>query len=319
MAGSGHGTKAVLAALIANAGIAVAKFVAWAFTGSSSMLAEGIHSVADSGNQALLLLGGRRARREASATHQFGYGRARYFWSFIVAVVLFLLGGVFALFEGTEKLRHPHEITSPAWAFGVLILGIVLESWSFRTAIVESRPLKGDRTWWQFIRQAKVPELPVVLLEDLGAQVGLILALIGVTLAVTTGEPRWDAAGTLAIGSLLLVIAVILAIEMKSLLLGESADPKVQADLEHALASSPHVRRVIHMRTQHMGPDEILVAAKVEFDHHLSNPELADAIDVAEQNMRDTAPDTAIVYLEPDLHEVDHEGRSGADETAEKH
>lgn len=314
MAAPGHGTKAVIAALIANAGIAVAKFVAFLFTGLSSMLAESIHSVADSGNQALLLLGGKRARRVASDTHQFGYGRSRYFWSFIVALVLFTLGGVFAIFEGIEKFRHPHEITDPIWAFGVLTFGIFLEGWSFRTAIVEARPLLKGRSWWRFIRESKTPELPVVLLEDLGAQVGLILALAGVTLAVVTDEPRWDAAGTLSIGVLLVVIATILAIEMKSLLLGESADPVVQDELEETLAASHHVKRVIHMRTLHLGPDELLVAAKVEFDRRLTNPQLADAIDGAEAALRTSTPQATIVYLEPDLHEPDHLGPSGVDE-----
>ena len=174
MAGGGHGTRAVIAALLANVGIAVAKFVGFVITGSASMLAESIHSVADSGNQCLLLLGGRRARREADEAHPFGYGRERYFWAFIVALVLFSLGGAFAIFEGIEKIRHPHEVESPAVAIAILLFAVALETYSFRTAIVEADKIRGDASWWQFIRRSKNPELPVVLLEDLGAEIGLL-------------------------------------------------------------------------------------------------------------------------------------------------
>ena len=203
MAGGGHGTKAVIAALAANAGIAVAKFVGFVITGSASMLAESIHSVADSGNQGLLLLGGRRAQREADASHPFGYGRERYFWAFIVALVLFSLGGAFAIFEGFEKIRHPHEVESPGVAIGILLFAIVLETFSFRTAIVESNKVRGDASWWQFIRRSKNPELPVVLLEDFGAEIGLAIALSALTATLVTGDAVWDGIGTLTIGLLL--------------------------------------------------------------------------------------------------------------------
>lgn len=301
---AGQGTKAIVAAFFANLGIAIAKFVAFAFTGASSMLAEGIHSLADTGNQALLLLGGRQARRAATETHQFGYARERYFWSFVVALVLFTLGGVFAIYEGVEKLRHPHEIDSVGWAFGVLVFAIVLESYSFRTAIHEARPLKGDRTWWAFIKRSRNPELPVVLLEDLGALAGLVIALTGVTLAVVTGQERWDAAGSLAIGVLLVIIASILAIEMRSLLLGESASPDQQAMIEAAVAGAPHVVKLIHMRTEHLGPDDLLVAAKVEFTRTLSVAGLAAAIDTTEAAIRAAVPQVGLIYLEPDLFEA---------------
>lgn len=307
---AGHGTKAIVAAFFANLGIAIAKFMAFVFTGASSMLAEAIHSLADTGNQALLLFGGRSARRQETETHQFGFARERYFWSFVVALVLFTLGGVFAIYEGIDKLRHPHEIDSPVWAFGVLIFAIVLESFSFRTAIHEAKPLKGEASWWSFIKRSRNPELPVVLLEDLGALAGLVIALIGVTLAFSTGEARWDAAGSLAIGILLVVIASILAIEMRSLLLGESASPSQQSQIASAVEGAPHVVRLIHMRTQHLGPDDLLVAAKVEFAPDLSVSALADAIDVTEAAIRTVVPTATLIYLEPDLFEA---GKAGSD------
>ena len=296
-------TRAILAALFANAGIAIAKFVAWVFTNSSSMLAEAIHSVADTSNQALLLLGGRAARKEASATHPFGYGRERYFWSFVVALVLFSIGGLFAIYEGIEKLRHPHEIENAGWAIGVLILGLGLEGYSMRTAIVESLPLKGQSTWWQFIRHARTPELPVVLLEDLGALTGLLLALTGVSLSATTGNPDWDAYGTLSIGILLVVIAAILVVEMKSLLIGESAHPRIIEGIRAALEASEGVVKVIHMRTQHIGADEILVGVKVQLDRSLGGPDVVRTINEAERNVREATPMTVRMYVEPDIHD----------------
>ncbi len=293
--------KAIAAAFLANTGIAVAKFAGFAVTGAASLLAEAIHSVADAGNQGLLFLGGRRARRAADAMHPFGYGRERYFWSFIVALVLFTLGGLFALYEGIEKLRHPHELESPGIAFGILLLAIVLEVFSFRTAVKEASHVRGDESWWQFIRHSKSPELPVVLLEDLGALVGLVMALTGVSLAVVTGEERWDAVGSIGIGILLVVIAITLAIEMKSLLIGESASTGNDAAIRSALVSGPEVTRVIHLRTQHIGPDELLVAAKVECSA-TSVDELAAAIDTVEGRIREAVPIARMIYLEPDVY-----------------
>lgn len=296
------GTRAVIAALLANSGIAVAKFLGFLFTRSSTMLAESIHSVADAGNQGLLLLGSKRAQRPPSPTHQFGYGRARYFWAFIVAMVLFLLGGLFSLYEGIEKLRHPHELESPGWAIGILAVAIVLEGLSFRTAIHESDQLRGKAGWVQFIRKTKNPELPVVLLEDLGAMVGLVLALIAVVLATVTGNSTWDGVGTVAIGSLLVVIAIVLATEMKSLLLGESASEEDQAAIRQAIESAPEVRRLIFMQTQHIGPEELLVAVKVEFDSSLTVPTLADAVNAVEALVREAVPTARRLFIEPDLH-----------------
>lgn len=295
------GTKAIVAALVANLGIAVSKFVAFVFTGSSSMLAESIHSVADSGNQGLLLLGKKRSVREKTPQHPFGYGRERYFYAFIVALVLFTVGAVFSLYEGIHKIQHPEEVRSPAWAFGVLIVAIGLESFSFRTAIVESNHVRGDQTWVQFIRRSKSPELPVVLLEDLGALVGLVLALIGVGLAVLTGDGIWDGIGTVSIGVLLAIIAVILAIETKSLLLGEGAGPEVEEQIVAALEATTEVDHVMHIKTQYMGPDELLVAAKIAVHHDETAADIANAINSAEAKIREQFPVARLIYLEPDI------------------
>jgi cation diffusion facilitator family transporter len=295
------GRKAIIAAFFANLGIAIAKFIGFFLTGAASMLAEAVHSVADTSNQGLLLLGGRRARRRPTAEHPFGYGRERYFWAFVVALVIFTLGSMFALFEGEEKLRHPHELESVGVAVAILTVAIVFESFSLRTAVRESNHVKGDQSWWSFIRHSKVPELPVVLLEDIGALVGLVFALAGVGLAEVTGNARWDAAGSIAIGVLLAVIAITLIIEMKSLLIGESASPKVIATIASTIESTPGVRRLIHMRTQHLGPDELLVAAKLELDADLTVPQLATAIDAVEVAVRATVPEARVIYLEPDM------------------
>ncbi len=295
------GTKSVVAALLANSGIAAAKFVGFFFTRSSSMLAEAVHSVADAGNQALLLLGVRRATKRPSTEHPFGYGRERYFWSFIVAVVIFTLGAGFAVYEGIEKVRHPHEIKGLWWAVAILGTGIVLESLSFRTAIREARPLRGQRTWWQFIRRSRSPELPVVLLEDFGALAGLVIALVAVVLAHVTGNAVWDGIGTLCIGALLGTIAVLLAIELKSLLIGEGALPEHRQQLLAAASTAPGVRRVIHLRTQHLGPQELLVGVKAEFDAELDMQGLASAVDATEARLRAAVPIAQVIYVEPDL------------------
>ena len=301
--GHGHGRRAIFAALVANLGIAVAKLVAWAITRSSAMLAESAHSIADTGNQALLLLGGKRARREPDAAHPFGYGRERYFWAFVVALVLFSLGALFAVYEGVEKLAHPHELESPAVAVVVLLLAIGLESFSMRTAVKEAAPLRrSGEGWGTFIRRAKNPELPVVLLEDLGALIGLVVALGGVGLSLLTGNSAWDGYATLVIGGLLGVIAFVLAAEMQSLLVGEAAAAPEEAAVREVLESAPRVRHLIHLRTLHLGPEEILVAAKVDFDPTLTFPEVAAAIDAAEVLIRERVPTARMIYVEPDVH-----------------
>ncbi len=295
------GTKAIVAALVANLAIAVAKFTAAVFSGSSSMLAEGVHSLADSGNQALLLLGGKRAKRAASAEHPFGYGRERYVYAFLVAIVLFSVGGLFAVYEGVEKIRHPHEIEHWYWPVGVLVFAIIAELFSFRTAIRESNEVRGTQSWSRFVRTAKAPELPVVLLEDLGALVGLVLALVGVSLALVTGDSVWDGVGTLAIGVLLVVIAIVLAVETKSLLLGEAASPEAVAAIREAIVDGDTVTSIIHMRTLHLGPEEVLVAAKIAVRHEDSAGRVAQAIDAAESRVRTAVPIARVIYLEPDI------------------
>jgi cation diffusion facilitator family transporter len=293
-------TKAILAALGANAGIATAKFIGFLITGSSSMLAESVHSVADTSNQGLLLLGQRTSQRRATRQHPFGFGRDRYFYSFIVALMLFSLGSVFALYEGIHKMQHPEDLTSPIVAVIILVVAIGLEIYSFRTAIVESAKIKGSVSWWGFIRQSRTPELPVVLLEDAGALFGLVFALFGVGLSMITGDPVWDAVGTIMIGVLLGIIAIVLIVEMKSLLIGEGATPKEHDDICDAL-SAGKVQRVIHIRTQYLGPEELLVAAKIALARGLSLQEVAQAIDDAELRVRNAVPNARLIYLEPDL------------------
>ena len=300
MSSSGS-TRAIMAALAANAGIAVAKFIGFLITHSSSMLAEAVHSVADTSNQALLLFGQRRARREATSLHQFGYGRSRFFYSFVVALVLFTLGAAFALYEGYHKISHPEPLTSPMVAVVILVVAIGLESYSFRTALVESRPLKGSGTWWQFIRRSRNPELPVVLLEDTGALVGLVFALCGVGLTMLTGNPVWDGVGTALIGALLGVIAVILMIEMHSLLIGESATDEELEAIQSALEHTENVDRVIHLRTQDLGPEEMLVGAKIALAATTDLATVAAAIDNAEAAVRAAVPMARLIYIEPDL------------------
>ncbi|GGP65433.1 cation diffusion facilitator family transporter [Streptomyces abikoensis] len=302
MSASG-GTKAIVAALGANLAIAAAKFVAFAFSGSSSMLAEGVHSVADSGNQALLLLGGKKAQKQASEEHPFGYGRERYIYGFLVSVVLFSIGGVFALYEGYEKIKEPHPLEHWYWPVGVLVFAVVAEAFSFRTAIKESNALRGEQSWSSFIRTAKAPELPVVLLEDFGALVGLVLALGGVGLTIATGDSVWDGIGTLCIGTLLVVIALVLAAETKSLLLGEAAGPEQVARIRAAAVDGESVTRVIHMRTLHLGPEELLVAAKIAVRGEDTAAQIARAIDAAESRIREAVPIARVIYLEPDIYQ----------------
>ncbi|MFB6840523.1 cation diffusion facilitator family transporter [Streptomyces sp. NPDC056361] len=301
MSASG-GTKAIVAALAANLAIAVAKFVAFLFSGSSSMLAESVHSLADSGNQGLLLLGGKKAQREATPQHPFGYGRERYIYAFLVSIVLFSVGGMFAIYEGYEKIKHPHPIEAWYWPVGVLVFAIIAESFSFRTAIKESNEIRGGLTWTQFVRRAKAPELPVVLLEDLGALVGLVLALGGVGLALATDDGVWDGIGTLCIGVLLILIALVLAAETKSLLLGESAGVDQVKKIEDAVVDGETVTRLIHMRTLHLGPEELLVAAKVAVQHDDTATEVANAINAAEERIRAAVPIARVIYLEPDIY-----------------
>jgi len=314
---TGESKRAIVAALVANFGIAVFKFIAFFFTGSSSMLAEGVHSLADTGNQALLILGGKKSLRAPTLDHPFGFGRERYFWSFVVSIILFSLGSLFAIFEAVEKILHPEHIESAAWAIGTLSVAILLETNSFRTAIKESKHVKGDASWMHFIRRSKTPELPVVLLEDLGALFGLVVALGAISIGILTDNPRWDGFGTLAIGLLLGAIAIVLSIEMKSLLIGESADPVEEERIKAAIESSSSVRGLIYLRTQHFGPEQLLVTAKIEFVETLSMAELARAIDDLEAKIRSTVKAAHYLFIEPDVRRaVSHAGAGAAPSVA---
>jgi cation diffusion facilitator family transporter len=298
-----HGdSKAVIAACAANAGIAVAKIIGFSLTGAASMLAEAVHSLADTGNQALLLFGQRRGQRAASAQHPFGYARERYFWSFVVAMVLFALGSVYAIYEGIHRLLHPTPLQSPGIALAILGVAVVLESWSFRTALREARALRGQQGWLEFIRRTKAAELPVVLLEDAGALLGLVFALLAVGLSSLTGDARFDGIGSIVIGVLLGMIALLLSFEMQSLLIGESADPDVEEQIRGALLGSPDVKRLIHMRTVHLGPDDLMVAAKLEFESTLSVAALCDRINDAESAVRREVPIARLLFIEPDVY-----------------
>ncbi|MCU1459370.1 MAG: cation transporter [Actinomycetia bacterium] len=292
---------AIAAAFTANLGIAIAKFAAFAFTGAASMLAEGIHSLADTGNQLLLFVGGKRAHRPPDELHQFGHGGERYFYAFVVALVLFSLGSLFAIVEGIDHYLHPGSVEDPLWAYVVLAISIVLESFSLRTAVKEARPRKRQLSWPSFIRRTKSPELSVLLLEDSGALCGLLFATIGVTAAQITDDARWDALGSVAIGLLLAVIAFVLAVEMKSLLIGESASGPNAEAIRAAIESCPEVRRIIHLRTLHLGPDELLVAAKLDLAAD-SYEELAREIDQVEAAIRAAVPIATVIYIEPDLY-----------------
>ncbi|GAA2190337.1 MULTISPECIES: cation diffusion facilitator family transporter [Leucobacter] len=301
MSASG-GSKAIIAALLANLGIAVTKFIAWAFSGSSSMLAEGVHSLADSGNQVLLLVGGKRAQQKADKEHPFGYGRVRYVYAFVVAIVLFSIGGVFSVYEGVSKIQHPHALEVWWLPLAVLLIAIVLESFSLRTAVRESRPHKGTSSWFQFIRRSKAPELPVVLLEDLAALLGLVFAFIGVGLTVLTGNGLFDGIATVAIGVLLVAVAIVLGIEVKSLLVGEGANDDDVAKIEAALLKSQDIIRIIHMKTLYLGPDEFMVGAKVDIAPTKTMNEVSVIINLAERRVREAVPAARVIYIEPDVY-----------------
>ena len=307
------GTRAIIAALLANLAIAVAKFVAAFFTLSSAMLAEGVHSLADTGNQGLLLLGGRKSRRVADAKHPFGYGRERFVYAFVVSIILFSVGGVFSLYEGINKLQNPHELEYAWVAIAVLVFAIVAESFSFRTAIRESNRVRGSQTWIQFIRHSKSPELPVVLLEDFAALIGLILALGGVGLSIITGNALFDAVGTIAIGVLLILVAIVLGIETKSLLVGEGASAGDASRIRDAINADPEVEALIHMKTLYLGPDELLVGAKVAFGKTKKLGDVAAAINALESSIRAAVPAARVIYIEPDVYVPASDGHPSTD------
>ncbi|SMG17449.1 cation diffusion facilitator family transporter [Agreia pratensis] len=301
MSASG-GSKAIIAALAANLGIALTKFIAFLFSGSSSMLAESVHSAADSGNQLLLLLGGRKSRKQADRAHPFGYGRERYVYAFVVSIILFSVGGVFALYEGIEKINNPHPLEVWWLPMLVLVIAIGLEGFSLRTAIGESNHTRGSLSWLQFIRRAKAPELPVVLLEDTAALLGLVFAFAGVGLTVLTGNGVWDGIGTVFIGALLVLVAVILGIETKSLLVGEGATDEDLVKIENAITSSPEVEHLVHLKTMYLGPEEMLVGAKITLPAATTLTDIALAINAVEARIREAVPIARVIYLEPDVY-----------------
>jgi cation diffusion facilitator family transporter len=301
--------RAIIAALVANLGIAVTKLIAWLLTGAASMLAESIHSIADSGNQALLLLGSKRSRREADAEHPFGYGRERYIYAFIVSIVLFTVGGLFALYEAYHKYHevhagHPNDLLTSRWwwvPLVVLVAAIGMESFSFKTAISESNRVRGGASWWRFIRTARAPELPIVLLEDLAALIGLVFALLGVGLTLLTNNGYWDVAGTTGIGTLLVAVAIVLAIETKSLLLGESARDESLSLIDEALRADAVVLDILSLKTVHVGPETILVACKISVAPTDSAKVVTDAINSAEERIRAAVPEAVFIFIEPDI------------------
>ena len=298
MAATG-GTRTIVTALIANFTISIAKFFGFVITSSSAMLAEAVHSLADTSNQALLLLGKKRSKKSPSAERPFGFGRERFFWAFVVSLVLFSLGSMYAVYEGIEKIRHPHEIESLWWALAILLFAMVMEAYAFQTAVKESRLYKGNHSWKSFIRRSRIPELPVVLLEDFGALMGLVFAFVCVLIADVTGNAIWDGIGTLSIGILLGLIAIILAIETKSLLIGEGALPEQSMRIENAIISSPEVSSLIDMRTEYLGPETLLVAAKIEFSGETSPSDISADVDTIENRIREVEPLAKIIYLEP--------------------
>ena len=304
MSASG-GNKAIVAAFLANMGIALAKLLAWALSGSASMLAEAIHSIADSGNQLLLMLGGRRARREADRSHPFGYGRERYVYAFVVSIILFSVGGLFAIYEGVDKLTNPHELDKTWWwlPLVVLVVAIGLESFSLRTAVRESNLVREKgQSWVSFVRRSKAPELPVVLLEDVGALTGLAFALLGVGLTLITGNPLFDALGTVMIGVLLVLIAIVLGVETKSLLVGEGATQSDYDRIVDAINAGTEIEKIIHMKTLYLGPDELMVAAKIALNTDKPLREAADDINAIEARIREAVPVARVVYIEPDVY-----------------
>jgi cation diffusion facilitator family transporter len=294
--------KAVVAALAANLAIAVAKFAAFLVTGSASMLAEAVHSVADTGNEALLLIGRGRSRRARTAEHPFGFGRERYFYGFVVAVMLFTVGSVFSLYDGIHKIIHPGTLDAPVVAYVVLGVSVVLEGFSLRTGILESNEVRDGRGWRQFIHSTKIPELPVVLLEDTAALLGLFFAFLGVLLSQLTGHEQWDGAGSVGVGLLLAGAAFIVGYETKSLLIGESATEEVSGRIVAAVDGGPEHFRLIHLRTSHIGPDTLLVAGKIGVPAELTAGDLAVAIDAVEQRIRAAVPIAEVIYLEPDIY-----------------
>lgn len=307
---SGVGRRAVVAALAANLAVAVTKLVGFVVTGSSSLLAETFHSVADTGNQVLLLLGAKRAREVPTFDHPFGRGRERYFWAFVVGLVLFGLGGVFSVYEGVRKLAAgTHELTNPIVAVVLLLVAAVIEALSLRMALAEGRLIRPKgQSWRKFIRRTRNPEVTVVLLEDGAAIAGLSLALAGVIATWVTGQPVWDGIASIAIGVLLCAVAALLTVEMKSLLIGETVPLAISAKLESAIAGVDGVDRVLNLRTEHLGPDQVLVCVKIAVARPADLDRVVVVIDEVERLVQELVPETLTCYVEPDVFDPDRVG-----------
>jgi len=299
MAGA-NSTKAVLYALGANGAIAVSKYVAAAITGSGSMLAEAVHSTADCGNQALLLFGLKRAKRPPSDDYPLGYGKEIYFWSFIVAIMLFSVGGLFSLYEGWHKLNHPEPLSYPLLALGVLLFGIVAESFSTWGCLREVNKVRGSRTVWQWFRTSRHAELVVILGEDIAALLGLTFAFVAVLLAWVTGNPMWDAVGGIAIGVLLIVVAVLVGVEVKQLLVGQGVEAPIREEMMAFLAAQPGVEKVLKLLTLHMGAD-VMVAVKARMRPQAGADALVEAVNRTEAAFAGRFPQVQWIFFEPDV------------------
>ncbi|MGH8032274.1 MAG: cation diffusion facilitator family transporter [Luteimonas sp.] len=299
MAGGGDSTRAIIFALGANFAIACAKGVAAFVTGSSAMVAETVHSLADCANQGLLLLGLRQARRPASSEYPLGYGRAIYFWSFLVAVMLFSVGGMFSLYEGIHKLQAPEPLQQWWWAAGVLVFAIVAESVSMRACIQEVNKSRGDRSMWRWFRESRQAELVVIFGEDLAALLGLVFALVAVMATVVTGNPVWDAVGTIVIGGLLIVVAVLVAIEVKAMLIGQSVDPLVQHEMRRFFDGRAEIERVIHLITLQMG-EEVMVSMQAVMRQKTDAALLLDDITRVERALKQQFPAVRWSFFEPE-------------------
>jgi cation diffusion facilitator family transporter len=299
MAGNADSVKPILYALGANLAIAVAKTAAAIFTGSSAMLAEAIHSYADSGNQGLLLWGMKQAKRPPTPEYPLGWGKAVFFWSFIVALVLFSLGGLFSVYEGWHKLAHPEDLTYPWVAVGVLVFGLAAEMVSLRACLREVNKVRGSRGLWEWFRHSRQSELVVIFGEDLAALFGLLLALVAVVVTMITGDPMWDALGSISIGVVLVVVAIGIAIQIKGLLIGQSAEPELEARMRTRLESNEGVERVHRMITMQLGAT-LMVAVKAQMRAR-SAKELVDAINRAERELRAEFPEIQWLFFEPDI------------------
>jgi cation diffusion facilitator family transporter len=299
MAGKADSVRTILYALGANLAIAVAKTFAAVFTGSSAMVAEAIHSFADAGNQVLLLWGMKQAKKPPSPDYPLGWGKAVFFWSFVVALVLFSVGGMFSIYEGWHKLSQPEPLSFPWLAVGILVFGLIAETISLRACLAEISKVRGGRGLWRWFRESRQSELVVILGEDLAALLGLALALLAVGITMLTGDPFWDALGSIAIGVVLVVVAAFIAIEIKGLLIGQSADPETEARLREFLLGRPDVEKIYRLLTLQLGTS-LMVAAKVKMKP-ADAAGLVAAINRAEQAMRAEFPEIQWLFFEPDI------------------